>query len=244
VVEDSPETVLLYEKFLKRTAFQVIPAPTLWDARRVLARLRPEVIVLDIVLKGEDAWAFLAELRRQEATRTIPIVVVSTVDDQHKGLGLGADAYGIKPIERRWLVETLEGLACRDGGAAVLIVDDTEIDRYVLRGLITGTGRAIIEAASGAEGLARARAERPAAIVLDLMMPDMSGWELLDALGADPATRDIPVIVATSSVLDPDERGRLADRAVAVVSKEAHSREAAVATMREALARAGLVAAR
>jgi signal transduction histidine kinase/DNA-binding response OmpR family regulator len=242
VVEDSPETILLYEKFLKRTAFQVIPAATLWDARRVLSRLRPEAIVLDIVLKGEDTWAFLAELRRQAPTRDIPIVVVSTLDDQHKGLGLGADAYGVKPVERRWLVETLEALTRREGGG-VLIVDDTEVDRYVLRGLIAGTGHAIIEAASGGEGLARARAERPAAIVLDLMMPDMSGWDFLDALRADPAIRHIPVIVATSSVLDADDHGRLADRAVAVVSKETHSREAAVTTMRQALARAGLVTA-
>jgi signal transduction histidine kinase/DNA-binding response OmpR family regulator len=240
VVENSAETILLYEKYLKRSPYEVVPVRRLRDARALLRRVQPAAILLDILLDGEDAWAFLAELKREEATRTIPVVVLTSVEDERKAIGLGADAYAAKPIERRWLVETLGRLTREAPGHGILVIDDAEADRYVLRAHLGGlTDRAILEAASGEEGLARARAARPAAIVLDLVMPGMSGEEVLDALEADEATRSIPVIVATSSVLDPARREALAARTAGVVSKASLSREGPRG-LEEALARAGL----
>jgi signal transduction histidine kinase/CheY-like chemotaxis protein len=121
---------------------------------------------------------------------------------------------------------------------AILIVDDDEIARYVLRGLLDGTPFRVLEAAGGRDGLRRAREDPPRVIFLDVVMPDLSGFEVLDRLKADPATRDVPVIVYTSQDLDEADRRRLG-AATAILSKGA-SREQAAREVRAALARAGV----
>src|SRR5262249_33835976 len=124
VVEDSAEDLLVYEAMLRESRYQVVHAATVKQARELRRRITPRAIVLDILLRGEDAWAFLAELKGDEATRSIPIVVATTVDDHHKGYGLGADAYVVKPVERGWLMATLDGLTAGEHGRPVLIIDD------------------------------------------------------------------------------------------------------------------------
>src|SRR5581483_666945 len=97
---------------------------------------------------------------------------------------------------------------------------DDEVSRYLLKGLLADTRYAVVEATRGADGLRQAREVRPAVIVLDLVMPETSGFEVLERLKADPATRDIPVIVSTAKVLAEEERRRLAAHAVAILPKE------------------------
>jgi CheY-like chemotaxis protein len=126
-------------------------------------------------------------------------------------------------------------------GLPLLVIDDDEIARYLLRGLIGDEGFDLREAADGHEGLRRAREERPRAIFLDLVMPDLSGFDVLDRLKGDPVTRDIPVIVYTSRVLDSGERGRLEGRVVEVLPKgTGESRETASRAVHDALAKAGV----
>jgi signal transduction histidine kinase/CheY-like chemotaxis protein len=233
VVEDSFETVLLYEKYLKASHFQVVPARTLREARQLLTEARPRAVVLDIVLRGEDAWAFLAELKAGEATRHLPVLVVTTVEDQPKGIALGADAYAVKPLDRAWLLENLTRLAV-PRRRRLLVIDDDEVARYLLRRQLPDDV-GVVEAGNGLDGLARARADAPDAIVLDLAMPGMRGEEILDHLRSEPTTRDIPVVVFTSQVLDDAARAALAPRVMAIVSKEATAD-----VIRVALARAGV----
>jgi CheY-like chemotaxis protein len=121
------------------------------------------------------------------------------------------------------------------------MVDDDDIARYLLRGLFASSGYRFMEANGGIEGLRVARKSKPNLIILDLQMPDMSGFEVLDALKRDPETREIPVVIYTSHVLDSEERARL-QAAVDIVPKESRSREAAEARFSEALSRAGLQA--
>jgi signal transduction histidine kinase/CheY-like chemotaxis protein len=240
VIEDSPEERLVYEKFLKGSSFQVVPTATVRQARQVLSALRPAAIVLDILLRGEDAWSLLAELKEQEATRDIPIIVVTAVDDPHKGLALGADAYIVKPVERRRLLDELRRLTASNAIRRVLVVDDDEVSRYLIRRLLDDLPCVITEAATGDEGLQRARQDPPDAIVLDLVMPGLSGEELLTRLKAEPATSGIPVVMITSKILEDDERCRLEALALTIVSKSAE-REEASAQIRAAFARVGLV---
>ncbi len=234
VVEDHFETVLLYEKYLKGSPFQMVPARTLREAREVLAQARPRAVILDIVLRGEDAWAFLAEVKAADATRDLPVVVVTTVEDQPKGIALGADAYAETPVDRRWLLDRLAALTRSGPGRRLLMIDDDEIARYLLKQQVPD-GVRVLEAGNGLDGLVQARTEAPDAIVLDLVMPGMRGEEVLEELKADPGTRDIPVVVITSQALDADARAALAARAVAVVSKAAPGE-----AIRSALARAGV----
>jgi signal transduction histidine kinase/CheY-like chemotaxis protein len=226
VVEDRVEDALVYEGLLHGSRFQPIHARSLREARHVLAGVRPGAIVLDILLRGENTWAFLAELKRDDRTRAIPIIVATTVEDQQKGLALGADAYGVKPITREWLLDALAMVTGTVRPCRVLVIDDDEISRYLLRTVLSDARCTVHEAENGREGLERAIDERPDVIFLDLVMPEVTGFEVLERLKAEPSTRDIPVIVFTSKPLADDERAWLEQRAVAVLSKEAASRQA------------------
>lgn len=235
VVEDELGTLLVYEKLLKGSDFQMFPARSLREARHLLQRIRPRAILLDILLPGEDAWSFLAELKRERATRDIPVLVVTTVEDYQKGIALGADAYCVKPVERHWLLEQLTRLTRQEPPAKILLIDDEEIARYVLTQLLAGMPYVVSEAGSGQDGLRRAREESPRVIFLDLHLGDMTGFTVLDALHADAATRAIPVIVITSKVLEEDERHHLLQKAVEILSKEDLSREGVTAALEKAL---------
>jgi CheY-like chemotaxis protein len=230
LVEDSPQDVLLYEHYFRSSSFQLATAATIRDARRLLARVRPVAMVLDIRLAGDDAWGFIAELRQSEATRTLPLVVVTSIDDQAKGLALGADAYALKPVDRSWLLETIGRLVAESRGPRLLVIDDDEIARYLVRARLHDTPLTVHEA----------RLHQPQAIVLDLVMPEMTGFEVMARLKEDPATTDIPVIVLTSKLLSDEERRRLAPHAASIISKDALAGPERPNLLRDALAAVGL----
>lgn len=238
VVEDDPATQLLYEKYLKGSGFQTLPAHSVAEARRLLGTVKPFAILLDILLQGEDAWQFLTELKGDESTRNIPVLVISILEEEDRGLALGAEDYCVKPVERRWLLRKLRGIAGSRPLEKVLIIDDEEVSRYLIKGLLADTKYRILEAADGPSGLRAATEEAPDVIFLDLMMPGMSGFEVLQELKRREATRLIPVIITTSKTLDEEERRLLFSQAVTVLAKEAPSREAALLKMRDALQRA------
>ena len=142
---------------LGSAGFQVLGARTLREARDALATFRPRAIILDIMLKGEDAWTWLTELKRSPDLRDIPVAVVTTVEDEGKALALGADAYCCKPVDRQRLVELVTRLAAPESVKRVLVADDEEIFRYVLRQHLLAGRHVISEAASGEEALRLAR---------------------------------------------------------------------------------------
>jgi signal transduction histidine kinase/CheY-like chemotaxis protein len=219
VIEDSPEELLVYEKYLKSSGFDVVPAATIRQARHALAHITPVAIVLDILLRGEDSWRLLAELKTSAATRRIPVLVVTSVDDERKALSLGADAYARKPLDRRWLLEQLRGATGQETIRRILLIDDDEVSRYLMRRLLDDLPCVVSEATSGDAGLRRARQDSPDAILLDLAMPDISGEDVLEQLRADATTARIPVVIVTSRVLSEDERKALLERATAIVDK-------------------------
>ncbi|MGE5610068.1 MAG: ATP-binding protein [Bacillota bacterium] len=240
VIEDNKETLFIYEKYLKNTGYQLIPARTLTDARQRLRQFRPVAIVLDILLEGENTWTFLSEVKGNTATRDIPVFVVSVVENQMKAKALGADAYHVKPVNRNWLLAQLKLATGGRSADRILVVDDDEISRYLLTGLLADTRFGTIEATGGLEGLKLAAGEQPKAIFLDINMPDLDGFAALEKLKANPLTRDIPVVVYTSRILTEQERQQLANNAVAILPKANPSREVAMDRIREAMARAGL----
>ncbi|MGB2607097.1 MAG: ATP-binding protein [Candidatus Sulfotelmatobacter sp.] len=238
VVEDNREALFIYEKYLKGTQFQVIPAKDLKEARQALREFRPVAVVLDVLLQGEHSWELLQELKQNPSTAGIPIFVVTVVDNRDKAIALGADGFHAKPVERNWLIQQLDALAKRLSQRQVLIIDDDEVSRYLLRTVLGQAEFRFSEAAGGVEGLRRASEAPPALIILDLAMPDLSGFEVLNKLKDDPRTANIPVIIHTSKVLDAQERALL-DPAVAIISKESRSRELSLAHFADAFSKAG-----
>lgn len=231
IIEDNAETQLVYEKFLMDSLFQAVPARSLREAQGLMAQVEPKAIILDILLPGEETWPWLAKLKDQPATRQIPVIVATTVEDPSKGLALGADAYLVKPVERARLLEQLTRLTQSQREPSLLVIDDEETGRYLLKKMLAGTSWTVYEAATGREGLRWARKKQPQAIFLDLKMPEMSGFEVLEQLKANPLTCSIPVIVVTSKVLSTLEENVLAERAQAVLSKETLSREITLKTL-------------
>jgi signal transduction histidine kinase/CheY-like chemotaxis protein len=236
VVDDEPEARLIYEKYLRDSPFQALAVSNLRQARAALRQNRPRVIILDIVLRGEDTWTWLAELKRDEFTRDIPVMIASVVEDRGKGLALGADAYCVKPLERGVLLDQLQrlmGVAAAPGrnetrdtpDRQVMIIDDEPAARYVLSKLLHGKSCRVQEAENGAEGLRMIKASPPQLIFLDLNMPDLSGFEVLNRLKSDVSTQSIPVAVVTSAALTETHRRLLEAQTCAVISKTELSRE-------------------
>ena len=210
IVEDEPETRLLYEKYLRDTPFRPIPAGSIRQAREQLRQHPVVAVVLDVLLPDEPAWQWLVELKREAATSKLPILVVSSVEDPRKALALGADDYCLKPLRRTWLIERLQRVTKIAGDLSkdlplVLIIDDQETDRYIIRHHLDGFGCSIVEAIGGEHGLQLARQLRPALILLDLNMPGMDGFEVLAQLAEDPATSPLPVMIITSQILAPEQ---------------------------------------
>ncbi|MGH9575005.1 MAG: ATP-binding protein [Candidatus Acidiferrales bacterium] len=239
VVEDNREEMFIYERILKDTRFQIVPAKTLKEARKVLRSVRPAAIILDVLLRGEHSWELLQELKHHPAMATIPVIVVTIVDNRDKALALGADSFHTKPIDRAWLVEQLNELANRSRSRRILVIDDDAASRYLLRSALGRAAFQISEASGGNDGLRRAREESPDVVILDLSMPDLSGYEVLAKLKENPRTAAIPVIIHTARVLDDLDRENLGD-AAAIVSKENSSRGLLFENLARAFHTAGL----
>ncbi|HWI15524.1 MAG TPA: response regulator, partial [Burkholderiales bacterium] len=215
IVEDEPATRLFYEKILRETPYQVLPASSLRDARLAMERMRPGIIVLDILLRGEDAWPWLSEIKNDPATRGIPLLVASSVEDERKAYALGADGYLHKPVDR----DTLLAALARCVAPRILVVDDDPASRYAIRKILSVAQYGVVEAADGASGLALAHTAHPQVVILDLSLPDIDGEEVLRRLAHDERTRALPVVVATSRDLALVERQELQQRACAILSK-------------------------
>ncbi len=161
----------------------------------------------------------MASLKTDARTKNIPIIVASTIEDQAKGFHLGAQAYILKPLERADLLRELGALTAGPALPRVLIIDDSDADRYVLRQHLKNMRVAISEEAAGMPGIGRATDSPPDLIFLDLTMPDMTGFEVLDELKRRPETRAIPVVVVTSRSLSDYERERLSGQCAALIGK-------------------------
>jgi signal transduction histidine kinase/CheY-like chemotaxis protein len=249
VVEDHAEILLTYEKYLAKSIYQIIPARSLEQARQALEIVKPIAIILDILLEQEHAWSFISELKGNPATQPIPILVATVINNEKQAMALGADGFLIKPVDRLSFVSKLNTLVKRDKPQTLLLIDDDLVARYVLKQLLADTDFKILEATDGREGIRLAKSTNPACIVLDIVMPEMDGIEVLKQLKSDPVTRPIPVIINTSKQLEGEEERLVANSTVAILSKENSFQDVAlgeaqakrVAKLREALIQAGLI---
>ncbi len=247
VVEDDAADAFALKRILADSSYQAITARSVRQAQQVLDEAHPAVILLDVMLAGDESWRLLLQLRQQEAYADIPLVVMSSSGEERKALHLGADEYVAKPLERESLIGLLDRLTGRRTITRILLVDDEEVTRYLVRQLLPRGRYGLDVASNGAEGLQRLQEERPDVILLDVNMPEMNGYQFLerlheDAIGADVATAGIPVIVLTSAILDPGERSLL-HRASRIVSKSDLSAGMLIDAIEDALHRARPVAA-
>jgi signal transduction histidine kinase/DNA-binding response OmpR family regulator len=239
VVEDDPISARLLAIYLARGGYRTEIARDGREALEKARKLRPAAITLDVLLPELDGWEVLQALKSDEQTRDVPVVVVSVVDDRPLGDALGAVDYLVKPIDRQRLLAALE--RHRPPAAdpiRVLAVDDDPAALDLVEGLLAPTGCRFLRAGGGQAGIELAREELPDIVLLDLMMPGVTGFDVLEALGDDPTTRDIPVVVVTAKDLTDAEKAYLKGRVAAVIQKGTLSRAELLDWLRRVIPRA------
>ncbi len=215
-VDDRPDDRLIYERLLRDSRFQLIPANNLRQAKDYLVSSSPKAILLDVMLGNQDAWKFLSEIKADPVWARIPVMMVTSIDDQAKAYSLGADAYGRKPLDRHWLIAELERLVHR---RTALIIDDDEAARYTLHQMLRRAGWEAIEAEGGEPGLAVAQSTPVGAVFLDLTMPEMSGYEVLERLRGLPLHQTTTVFISSSAILTAEQQDRLQSHRVQLLPK-------------------------
>jgi hypothetical protein len=206
VIDDDPAVRDVMRRFLTKEGFRVAMAAGGEEGLRLARDLRPDAITLDVMMPGLDGWAVLTALKGDEATARIPVVMLTMLDDRSLGYALGATDYLTKPIDRDRL---MAALAPYRRELPLLVVDDDPDVRALLRRMLEREGYAVAEADNGRVALERVRERAPGAILLDLMMPEMDGFEFLAALRTSEEWRGVPVVVVTGRELTDEDRRRL-----------------------------------
>ena len=236
VVDDDPAARDLLTAALKGTGYRLIHAASGEEALSLARAMRPDAITLDVMMPKPDGWEVLNALKADAELRDIPVVIVTMLSDRGIGLSLGAVDVVTKPVDRAHLTALINGLLRRDG--PVLVVEDDASAREMMRQTIEKMSLPVAEAADGRQALAWLGGHStPAVILLDLMMPDVDGFEVLEALATHPQWREIPVIVITAKELTAAERERLLQRTQKVIAKGSASRLDIAAAIGEAVRR-------
>ena len=220
VVEDDRRSFDLLRVYLEAAGARVVSAGDGEEGLDTVRRLSPAGVVLDILLPGIDGWDVLAQLKADPGTAAIPVIVVSMLDERGRGFALGATEYLVKPVGKEQLLAALyRAAAMPEQKHMVVAIDDDPLAIELVRASLEPEGWTVLGAATGQEGLALIRERKPSAVLLDLLMPGMDGFEVVEALRADPHTKSVPVVILTSKSMTPQDKERLQGRITYVARK-------------------------
>jgi signal transduction histidine kinase/DNA-binding response OmpR family regulator len=241
VIEDDPKAANLLRIYLSEVGYTVEVASDGEEGLAKMVQHPPDVVILDVLLPKVDGWTFLSQVKANLATRDVPVIIVSIVDQKGKGFALGAAEYLVKPVQKEALLSKLRALSLvarvRNTPVKILAIDDDPRTLELLTAVLAPEGYVILTASSGQEGLVVARGERPDLIILDLLMPEMNGFEVIDQLEQSPVTRTLPIILFTIKRLTAEEKLQLKGRIAWLVQKEELSRQDFVALVKDTLLR-------
>ncbi len=208
VVDDDPTVREVIGRVLERAGYSVVTANGGKEGLRLAQELRPAAMTLDVMMPDIDGWTVLAAMKGDPRLADIPIVLMTILDERSRGYSLGASDYLVKPVDRDKLIGVLRSI-CGSVGGKVLLIDDDDTMRRGIRLTLEPAGWEVTEAENGQIGLAHLAEARPDVIILDLMMPEMDGFEFLEKIRHRPEWPDIPVVVVTSKDLTMEDRNRL-----------------------------------
>jgi PAS domain S-box-containing protein len=239
VVEDDPKSAELIRVQLEAEGFTVLHAATA-EAALALAVQQPlSLITLDIMLPTMDGWEFLSRIKQVSALRCIPVVIISMVADRNKGFALGAAAVMQKPISRKELYDSLVELALLPLSPGqilkVLVVDDDPKAVELIAARIQDLASTVLRAYGGSEAIEIAKRELPDLVVLDLMMPEVNGFDVVEALRAYSETAHIPIMVVTAKRITADDRAKLNGYVATIMEKGEFDRDRFTAEVRRAM---------
>jgi DNA-binding response OmpR family regulator len=238
VVEDDPAAAKLLSIYLTEAGFAVEVANDAEAGLHKARVFRPAVITLDILMPRVDGWDLLARLKADRETASIPVVIVSIVEERGKGFALGAAEYLVKPVDREELLSAMRRVTRVTASGrrnVILAVDDDPMVLELMDAVLGPEGFTVLRAGGAQEGLKLARERRPDLIVLDLLMPNVDGFQVLDELKRDPVTSGIPIVVLSGKTLTPEDKHRLNGRISDLKQKGEFSRAEFVAQLRSLL---------
>src|SRR5207248_8307072 len=206
VIDDDADTRQVLKRFLNRKGFPVECASNGQEGLRLARELHPMAILLDVMMPGMDGWAVLSALKSKPEVRDIPVIMLTIVDDKNLGYALGATDYMIKPVDRDRLTEILAKFRNVPPPRLALVVDDEEPARKMLTQILEKERWNVVQAENGLEALARIAKHRPDLIILELVMPNMNGYQFLAELRTHEKWRSIPIIVVTAKDMSTEER--------------------------------------
>jgi CheY-like chemotaxis protein len=219
-IDDDPGVITLYKRYLEKQDYRVIgvidPTKAVEEARRLL----PYAITLDVMMPQKDGWDVLAELKKTPEISNTPILVCSIIQDKTRGFTLGATDYLVKPITEDELRRALERVKRDRVVNKILVVDDEPSALQLLKRILAAQPQyTVLEATGGAQALNVVQSSKPDVILLDLMMPEIDGFAVLEYVKGNPDTHDIPVIVVTAKEITTEDRERLNGKMTALYNK-------------------------
>jgi CheY-like chemotaxis protein len=231
VVEDDPRSADLLRVYLEGAGHSVVLARDGVEGLELARRTRPDAVILDVLLPRLDGWELLARLKRDPDTAAVPVVIVSMLDERGAGFALGAAEYLVKPVVRDELLAALARWMEQPGdGRTIVAIDDDPLDLDLVEAALAPHGWSILRATSGEEGIRLVRRERPSLVLLDLLMPEMDGFAVVERLRADPDLADVPIVVLTSKDMTAADRARLNGR-ISFLAQKGTFREAELADL-------------
>ena len=232
-IDDDPNVLSLLTQEMEEEGFEVVGVTRALEGIEKAKLIGPHAITLDIMMPGMDGWEAIAKLKGDPATRDIPLIVVSIIDNKELGFRLGADEYLVKPVDKDALMGVLQRYEGR--GHEVLIADDDPTVIDLVRQLLAEDGWTVRSAANGREALDEIAQKQPDVLLLDLMMPIMDGFETLKQLRDDPATENLPVVVVTAMDLSREESKQLHQSTSRIIEKNGLDRERILSELRASL---------
>ncbi len=220
-IDDDPSVISLYERFLEAQGYELIGISNGENILQQVKDANPAAILLDVLMPDRDGWSVLRELKKDQTTEAIPVIICSMVSDRKRGFSLGATGYLNKPITEDDLLKALEHIHNNDKDQVkVLVIDDQADDILLIRRMLEAQQNYIIhEAQSGQDGLKFVQQDRPDLIILDLSMPEMDGFKVVETLKDKEETRSIPIIIASAKDLTPKESKFLNGQVEALLHK-------------------------
>jgi signal transduction histidine kinase/CheY-like chemotaxis protein len=237
VIDDDQAVRDLFHTYLSRLGYQVATAAGGDEGLRLARKLKPNAITLDVMMPGMDGWMVLSALKTDPELANIPVVMVSMVEDRHVGYSLGAADYLVKPINREQLINVLNKyLPDNSQSRLIMLVEDDPPTRQMMETMLKKAGWRVSKAENGRIGLERLAEQPPDLILLDLMMPEMDGFEFITHLREHQDWRKIPVIILTAKDITSEDYARLNTYAETMFQKGAYERDKLLSEIRQLLA--------
>lgn len=237
VAEDDRPTSEILTINLVNSGYSVAHAYDGIETMEKAKSLKPFAILLDIMLPKKDGWDVLNDLKMDKETKNIPVIITSIIDNKDLGFALGATDYLIKPIDKQTLIHTLSQFTLtskrKKRQVNILLIDDDPIVHKMIEKLLVGEGFNLVHAYNGEEGLKMSIELKPDLILLDLVMPDIDGFEVAENIKKHPISAQIPIFIITSKDLTVEERLKLSGNIERIIGKKSFSAEELSRSIRE-----------